>query len=172
MHARQIARGGMVTGLSVVLLYVSTFLSFASWAACMLVGFIPALFFLVNERKMGTMIYIATSVLSIFILPDKTIAMMYAGLFGLYTVLRFWVEHIPSRLVRWLIKLVFANVWILIVLWAIYAGFFPEFANLSHKLTFIVVICGNLILIYYDFCLSRIFAGLRNLAQRFYNSLK
>ncbi|MFR4972492.1 MAG: hypothetical protein ACLUB2_03365 [Butyricicoccus pullicaecorum] len=42
---------------------------------------------------------------------------MYAGLFKLYTVLRFLFERIPSRVLRWVCKLIFGNIWVLIVLW-------------------------------------------------------
>lgn len=170
MRASQIARGGMMTGVSVALLYVATFLSFASWAACMLVGFIPELFFLVGQKKTGFLVYAATSALSLFLLPDKVIAILYAGLFGLYTVLRFVIERIPSRVVRWVCKLAFGNIWVLIVLWCIRAGFLPDFPLLSSQITWIVVGVGNLILIYYDLCLSRIFPGLRGLAQRLQNN--
>lgn len=51
MHANQIARGGMMTGVSVALLYIATFLSIASWAACMLIGFIPELFSSPDRKK-------------------------------------------------------------------------------------------------------------------------
>ena len=122
MHARQIARGGLMTGVSVALLYIATFLSIASWAACMVVGFLPELFFLVGEKKTGCLVYAATAALSLFLLPDKVIAILYAGLFGLYTVLRFFFERIPSRIIRWLCKLVFGNIWVIIVLWCIRAG--------------------------------------------------
>lgn len=116
MRAQQIARGGMMTGVSVALLYFATFLSVASWAACMLVGFIPELFFLVGERKTGCLVYAATSALSIFLLPDKLLAVLYAGLFGLYTVIRYHLECVSSRLLRWLCKLGFGNVWVFIIL--------------------------------------------------------
>lgn len=170
MHARQIARGGLMTGVSVALLYIATFLSIASWAACMVVGFLPELFFLVGEKKTACLVYAATAALSLFLLPDKVIAILYAGLFGLYTVLRFFFERIPSRIIRWLCKLVFGNIWVIIVLWCIRAGLIPEFPALSGYLTAIVFAAGNLILVYYDLCLSRIFPAMRRLAQQLQNN--
>ncbi len=172
MRAQQIARGGMMTGVSVVLLYFATFLSIASWAACMLVGFIPELFFLVGERKTGCLVYAATAALSIFLLPDKLLAILYAGLFGLYTVIRYYLERVPSRLLRWITKLAFANLWVFIVLTCIRFGLLPEFPGLSTKIFLMVLLGGNIILVYYEWCLSRIFPGLRGLAQRLNNSFK
>ena len=104
MRAQQIARGGMMVGVSVVILYFATFLSIASWAVCMLVGFIPELFFLVEERKTGCLVYAAASALALFLLPDKLIAILYAGLFGLYTVIRYDLEKLPSRILRWAVQ--------------------------------------------------------------------
>ena len=136
----------------------------------MVVGFLPELFFLVGEKKTGCLVYAATAALSLFLLPDKVIAILYAGLFGLYTVLRFFFERIPSRIIRWLCKLVFGNIWVIIVLWCIRAGLIPEFPALSGYLTAIVFAAGNLILVYYDLCLSRIFPAMRRLAQQLQNN--
>lgn len=172
MSARRIAQGGMMTGVSIVLLYIATFLSVASWAVCMLVGFIPELFFLVGERKLGCLVYLSTSVLSLFLLPDKGLAILYAGLFGLYTVLRFFIQRLPNCLLRWVCKLVFANLWILVIFLGIRAGLMPQISFASIPVPVILLLGGNLILIYYDLCLSRIFPNLRPLAQRFFNAIK
>lgn len=172
MSARHIAQGGMMTGVSIVLLYIATFLSVASWAVCMLVGFIPELFFLVGERKLGCLVYLSTSALALFLLPDKGLAILYAGLFGLYTVLRFFIQRLPNCLLRWVCKLVFANLWILIILLGIHAGLMPQISFASIPVPVILLLGGNLILIYYDLCLSRIFPNLRPLAQRFFNAIK
>ncbi|MBS5150185.1 MAG: hypothetical protein KHY76_04230 [Butyricicoccus pullicaecorum] len=172
MRAQQIARGGMMVGVSVVILYFATFLSIASWAACMLVGFIPELFFLVEERKTGCLVYAATSALALFLLPDKLLAILYAGLFGLYTVIRYYLEKLPSRILRWAGKLVFANLWIIIVLTCIRLGILPEFPAMNIKIFLAVLLGGNVILVYYELCLSRIFPGMRGLAQRLNNSFK
>ena len=169
MNARQVARGGMVTGLSVALLYVATFLSIASWAACMLVGFIPALFFLVGEYRLGTLVYAATALLSLFVLPDKSIAILYTGFFGLYTVLKFWTGRLKHRSTQLVSKLIFANLWVMIVMKLISLGFIPELPALSPVVVCGVLIGGNLIFVYYDLCVSRIFAGMRGLARRFHN---
>lgn len=172
MRAQQIARGGMMTGVSVVLLYFASFLSIASWAACMLVGFIPELFFLVGERKTGCLVYAATAALAVFLLPDKLIAILYAGLFGLYTVIRYHLERVPSRLLRWVGKFAFANLWVIIVMTCIRLGLLPEFPGLSARIFLMVLLSGNIILVYYEWCLSRIFPGMRGLAQRLNNSFK
>lgn len=169
MNTRQVARGGMTTGLSVALLYVASFLSVASWAACMLVGFIPALFFLVDEKRTGTLVYLATAFLALFVLPDKSVAILYTGFFGLYTVLKFWIERLRRRLPEWICKLIFANLWVLVVLRLVSLGFIPEIPRLSPLVIALILIGGNLIFVYYDLCVSKIFAGMRRLAQRFHN---
>lgn len=170
MRASQVARGGMITGLSVALLYIASFLSVASWAACMLVAFIPALFFLVGESRTGMLVYAATSCLALFLLPDKSIAILYAGLFGLYTALKFWIERLRSRMIEWICKLTFANIWVLIVLKLISIGLIPELPALSPLVIGGVLLGGNLIFVYYDLCVSRIFAGMRGLARRFHEA--
>ena len=160
MNTISIARGGILTGLSVVILYFASFMQIASWAVTMLVGFIPAVFFLCGQYKVGTVQYIATSLISFFVLPDKVLAVLYTFLFGLYTVLRFYLEKQFGRILSWVIKVFFAELWVAAICNLIRMGLLPEIPALSPVVMILLVIAGILVLLYYDFCLGRIFTGL------------
>lgn len=160
MNTRSIARGGILTGLSVVILYFASFMQIASWAVTMLVGFIPAVFFLRGQYRAGTVQYIATSLISFFVLPDKVLAVLYTFLFGLYTVLRFHLEKRFGKLLSWIIKIIFAELWVAAVCNLIRMGLLPEIPVLSPVVMIALAAAGVLVLLYYDFCLGRIFTGL------------
>ena len=160
MNTTSIARGGILTGLSVVILYFASFMQIASWAVTMLVGFVPAVFFLRGQYKAGTVQYIATAFIAFFILPDKVLAVLYTFLFGLYTVLRFHLEKRFGRTFSWIVKVIFAELWVAAVCNLIRIGLVPEIPSLSPVVMISLAAAGVLILLYYDFCLGRIFTGL------------
>ena len=166
MSTRAIAQGGILTGLSIVILYFASFMQIASWAVTMLVGFIPAIFFLRGQYKAGTVQYAATAIVSLFLLPDKVLAVLYAFLFGLYTVLKFHLERRLGRVICWIAKIVFAELWVAGICKLIQIGLFPEIPLLTPSVILILIAAGVLVLLYYDFCLGRIFAGLRIYLKR------
>ena len=60
----------------------------------------------------------------------------------------------------------------LLSLTCIHLGVLPEFPVMNGKIFLAVLLGGNVILVYYELCLSRIFPGMRGLAQRLNNSFK
>lgn len=166
MKTSSLAKGGILTGLSVVLLYLASFLQIASWAVTMIVGFIPAVFFLRGQDRAGVVQYLATSLVSLFVLPDKGIAVLYALFFGLYTVLCFELARWCGKMLSWFVKILFAESWVAVVSRLVYLGLVPEIPALSPTVQIILILAGVLLLLYYDFCLGKIFAGLRVYLKR------
>lgn len=166
MKTRALAQGGVLTGVSVVLLYLASFLQIASWSVTMIVGFIPAVFFLRGFDMVGTVQYLATSFIALFVLPDKSIAILYALFFGLFTVMKFRLERRFGRVVVWTVKILFSETWV-VVIWRLAAlGLVPELPALTPAVRVISMLVGALVILYYDFCLGRIFAGLKIFLKR------
>lgn len=161
MNTRALARGGILTGVSLILLYFASFMQVASWAVTMLVGFIPAVFFLRQEYKAGAVQFAATALISFFILPDKVLAILYTFFFGFYTVMRFVLERQFGKKRSWIAKILFVEVWVAVVCKLAQAGFLPELPVVTPALIPVFAGAGVLLILYYDFCLGRIFAGLR-----------
>lgn len=53
--------------------------------------------------------YVATSILSMVLLPQKTPAIFYLCFMGFYPIIKSYVERIGSGLVRWIVKLIAGN---------------------------------------------------------------
>ena len=160
MKTRLLAQGGILTGFSIIGLYFASFMQIASWAITMLIGFIPAVFFLRGEFRVGVTQYLATALVALMVVPDKSIAILYAFFFGFYTVLKFFAEKRWRKKVAWLFKLVFAELWIVVIWKLIQLGMIPELPTLTPSLRLGLLVVGALFILYYDFCLSKIFAGL------------
>ena len=69
--------------------------------------------------------YVATSILSLVLLPQKTPAIFYACFMGFYPIIKSHVERINSAVLRWIIKLVVGNV-ALVAMFLLLSIFVPE----------------------------------------------
>ena len=162
------AQGGLLTGASIALLSLASVLGIASYSVAMLAGFVPAIFFLKGLPKMGRLVYIATALLSVFIVPDKEVALSYSLFFGLYTVIKYEIERLHKRPLEIVLKLTCAAIWAVLTMWIIRLGFLPEIQQFSKHVTWIVLIGWVVFLIYYDICLSCIFCGMARMMKRFH----
>ena len=166
MKTHALAQGGVLTGVSVVLLYLASFLQIASWSVTMIVGFIPAVFFLRGFDSVGTVQYLATSLISLLVLPDKSIAILYALFFGLFTVMKFQLERRFGRALAWLAKILFAEAWVVAIWKLVTLGLIPELPVRTPTVRVVSMLAGVLVILYYNFCLGRIFAGLNVFLKR------
>ena len=167
VKARSIARGGMMTGVSMVLLGLGTLFELASGAAALLAALVPALFFLRGEARTGRLVYGATSILAVLLLPDKFTVLVYALVLGLFTVLRFTINW-QRKAARLACKVSLILFWILLSVMVIRLGLVAELPALTPLVLAGLAVGWTAFLAYYDFCMTRIFAGLGRWLSRFH----
>lgn len=109
--AKKITLSAMVCALSLLFLYAASILP-TMQLACY---FLSAVFVyaLAYERAYiaSILAFVATALLAFFILPEKIPLIPYVTLLGHYGILKRAVDmHIPTRIGRFLIKLLYCNV--------------------------------------------------------------
>ena len=167
MKARSVAQGGLLVGVSMMLLGLGSLFEIASGAAALLAALVPALFFLRGEARIGRLVYAATSLLAILLLPDKFTALIYALVLGLYTAVRFSVPW-HRKLVRLAWKAGLVAFWVLLSVVVVRFGLVAELGRLSPLILACLAGGWTVFLIYYDFCMARIFVGMRHWMGRFH----
>lgn len=99
----------MLTALSVALLYLACVLPMVRIGLCAAGGIIPAIPLTKRRVQLALAVYAATSALAAVILPQKSVAVAYIGVFGLYSLVKYAIEgRISRRAVQWGCKLAFA----------------------------------------------------------------
>lgn len=166
MKARSVAHGGMMTGVSMLLLGLGTLFEAVSGAAALFAALVPALFFLRDDARTGRLVYGATSLLAVLLLPDKFTALVYAGVMGLYTVLKFWAVR-RSRGVQLVCGALLVVFWVGASVAVIRLGLVVEIKEASPFVLLCLSGGWTAFLLYYDFCMTRIFAGMRRWLSRF-----
>lgn len=105
---RILALSAMFTALGVVILYMGCFIEVMELTVAAVASILILLAVIELGKGTATLIWLATSLLSLLLLPTKFIAVEYAFFIGSYPLVKAFTERY-SRLLSWIIKLVFVN---------------------------------------------------------------
>ncbi|GKX66909.1 hypothetical protein [Inconstantimicrobium mannanitabidum] len=108
MKSNYIAKGGLFTALSIVLLYLACILPTNKIALLVLASAMIPLMVVTCNVKYAFLVYVATSALS-FILPNKGIMILYICIFGLFGIIKYFAEKTHNRIFEYLIKYAYFN---------------------------------------------------------------
>ena len=154
--ASQIAFGGMMAALAMVIMNLGSLIPVATYVCPMLCMLILAFVCKMCGNRIGWAWYGAVAILSALMAPDKEAAAVFAFL-GFYPIVKPRFDRMRFKLIP---KLALFNVLIL----AMYALLLrvlgmdqiaAEFAEMSKFLTVVMLLMGNLIFLLLDFALSR-----------------
>ncbi|HZK34389.1 MAG TPA: hypothetical protein VFD33_03665 [Bacillota bacterium] len=105
--ARTMALGGVFTALSLLALFAISYMPnsrlFFYAASSLFISF------MVVEAGIGAgwVFYLATSILSLLLIPNKLLVIPYAGFFGIYGLAKYYIESIKKPVVEYLLKGIF-----------------------------------------------------------------
>lgn len=152
---------GVFTGLSLALMWTLSVIPWMDYTAPALAGLLVFVLVLHLNWRWAAAVYVASSVLSALLLPNKSIAVIYILVFGGYPLLRHALQRLPKWL-AWLCKLaafnaaMLASYYFAVFLFGIDLaadfGWFGQFAIL------IVLALGNLTFLLYDAIILDTFA--------------
>ena len=149
--SRLLAICSILSALSVVFLYLGSLIEVLDLSMAMLASFSVILIVIESGGAYPWMIYFATSLLSLIVLPNKTPVLIYALFAGFYPILKSKIERIPIRLLRLVLKLaVFnASLALMALAWKIFLG------ELAPGVSLVVaLILLNAVFLFYDFAFS------------------
>lgn len=151
--------GGIAAALSVIIMLVGGMLSSLTYAAPAICG----IFLIVSVIEFSTgysiAIYIAISILSLLVVPNKECAVMYAMFFGIYPILKGKIEGRIKGIFSWIIKYILFNLTIIIA-YLICSRLldipYDEIGALGKFTLLFLLASGNVTFLIYDIALTRI----------------
>ncbi len=148
------AFAGICTAVSVVLLYVASVVPTARLALCAVVSAMVCLVVIKSGIKGALSLYVAVTALSAIILPDKAIAVAYGMVFGIYPVIKAFIEKRNNLLLEWICKIVLFVLYSALVIFGI-GYILPGLINteLAKPILYVGVV---IVLSVYDIALSLI----------------
>ena len=158
----QVALGGVVASLCILLMLMTGFFPFLTYAAPAAAGFLLIAVIVDCGYRWAMLVYLVVALLSIFVVPDKQAAMIFVFL-GYYPVLKDYLDHhMKSRAVQCIIKFVVFNLSILAAYGLmIYVFQMPdvmtEMGTLGQFTGLVTLLAGNIVFIVFELALTRIF---------------
>lgn len=149
MSTRSLARGGILTAGTVALLCIGGAIPPFTLVSAVLAGVMTAVPLLYHERVcISVLIYLASSVLSLVLAPQKEAAIAFAVLLGLYPIVKYVIEaHVPRRgqaWCKWGVCTVYAGV-LTVALWR---GWLPQAEALRDWMWVPPLLCYPLFALY------------------------
>ncbi|MCR5485203.1 MAG: hypothetical protein K6F09_06380 [Clostridiales bacterium] len=151
------ALGGIVAALSVTILFAMSVIPFLTYALPALAGAFIALMVIEANKKWAFGVYVAVSILSVVIVPDKEAAVLYASFFGYYPIIKALCEAKLPRWLEWIIKLALFEGTMIISYYLMikFMGVeFDEVENFGRFAVPILLALGTAAFVMYDYALT------------------
>lgn len=151
-NANRIAFCGIISALSVLLLFLGGITFILAYVMPMIVG----LLMLMLRRTFGTpsawITYTAVSLLSLILVADKECMLMYILFFGFYPIIQPDINKIKHKFPRYLVKLILFNAMIAVVQLLLVFVFGIPFLEEGEGRIFILVfvVLMNILFVIYD----------------------
>lgn len=152
------ALGGMAVALGTVVMLLASAIPTFEYAIPAFAGFM--VLFILVELGVGWAagVYAATALLGIFIIPNKEAVGMYVALFGIYPIVKFYVDRLPKA-PGYIIKSAFflamtvGAYYIMISVFGIAAELLEDFNKITLPLLLVFGLAAFLV---YDYAMSMI----------------
>lgn len=161
--AKQIAFGGVMSGLSLLFLFASAVLPVLEYTSPAFAGAVLGCVLIEINKKTAVSAFVAVSILSIFVVPNKEVAILFIGFFGFYPIVKSLIERIYKTLLRRTVKALVFNVCIILAYQVVIrvVGLeeaFSDFETFGKWSGVILLVAGNIAFVLYDIVLTRGYA--------------
>lgn len=152
MKAKDITLGGIVVALSIVTLYFTNILPANTLALLGIAScFIPVVIMRSNI-KTAIFVYLSTTIISFFLIPINYV-LMYGMFFGIYGIVKYFIEKLNKMPLEIALKLVFFNIMLLLGIFVMNSFL----GNLQINIPiWILFIAAQAIFLVYDYALTGI----------------
>lgn len=152
MKSKNIAQSGIIIALTLIILYSSNLLPISTLSILTLASCLIPICILRTSIKNAILVYIACSILSFLIVP-LNIALLYTLFFGIYGLIKAFIEKLNKRSLELVIKLCSFNI-LVVILYFISSSILTTL-NIKMPL-FIIWIISQAAFLLYDYALTLI----------------
>jgi hypothetical protein len=108
--AKQISICGILTALSIVLLFLGTVVWVFQYFMPVITGLLMIILVNSVDKKSAWTVFVAVSILSLLFMPDKECCLTYIFFFGYYPIIKENIDKIKSKFLLWVVRLLVFNV--------------------------------------------------------------
>lgn len=109
MKSKDIALGGILVALTSIILYAASILPISTLTILTIASAIIPVCIIRSNIRTAIFVYIASSLIAFFIVPIN-IGLLYFIFFGIYGIVKYFIERIRRENIEMILKLVFFNI--------------------------------------------------------------
>lgn len=153
--AKRLAFCGVLTAVSIAIMFMTAVIPIATYAIPAVCGALLLFAVIEFSKKQAMLIYLAVSILSFFIIPDRDASIAYIILFGYYPILKSLLEGKFKRFFVYVFKfMVFVLATAVFLLLSGLISGFEVMKNYPLWVYVIGVLVAIITLFCYDYCLT------------------
>lgn len=145
----RVALNGILAALVTITLYLESILPVNKLSLYALSSFFIAVVIMKYGIKNGWAFYLATCLLAFAVIPDKFGLIPYAVFFGLYGIVKFYIEKLNKLIPEYILKLLYFNLCLILAIFLI-----REFFIQNIKINFpwwIAIVLSEIVFVIYDY---------------------
>lgn len=150
MNSKRITTNAFFIALTIVILYLNIILPISTISILTLASFIIPITLIRNSIKDAILVYISSSIISFFLIP-LNISLMYICFFGIYGIIKYFIEKLNKLYLEILLKLLFFN-FMLILGFLLLKSFFP--VNIIKISIWLFIILSEIVFLFFDYALT------------------
>lgn len=153
----KVATCGICTALSVVLLFFGGTIYIFSYAVPIVLGVLMILLKKTLTISSAVSVYVATSILSFIIVPDKETVLLYVLFFGYYPIIKSSLDKIKPKFLSVVLKILLFNISLVVVeLLCVYVFGIPFFENGAFSVFILIsfIVLMNVLFAMYEYILK------------------
>lgn len=152
-YSKKIAYGGFFTAITIILLYLSYILPTSKLTILTLVSAVIPLSILKTGVKNTFIVFLSSFAVSFFV-GLREMSFLYLLFFGIYGILKYYIEKLSKITLEIFLKLIFFNFSLGLILFVLKSTLI-NMSN-SHLPLYVVIILAQFIFLIYDYCLTLI----------------
>lgn len=146
--SKKISYGGVLAALSLLFLYITGVTPSGKLALIAASSYCIGLCIVWAGIKFSIVSYVAVSALSLILIPNKMVAVLFVIFFGTYPFLKCYIEKIQKLGLEWVVKIITFNIYVLILLMVAIKVFMMTIV--FDDVFFILIIVFNVAFVIYD----------------------
>ena len=150
MKARELTVSAALTALTIVILYLNLLLPISTISILTLASALIPVALIRGSIKSSILVYISSSIIGFFILP-LNIILLYILFFGVYGIIKYFIEKINKLPIEIILKIIFFNIILVLSIFVFNSFVAIEITKLPIYLLFIV---AQPVFLIYDYALS------------------
>lgn len=154
----KVAFSGILCGLSIVVLFFGSLFPSMEYALPAISGLCLIPLVIDVSRRYAAIAYAAVSLLSMMVVPNKEVALLYTLFFGFYPILKSVFESLKSKFLCQLFKLLVFNISMIAEYFiSIYIFGLPidGFVFNGVNIALVILFLGNFVFLLYDIVVTR-----------------